>query len=50
MKKVKKIKVNKRVKVCHQPFLNCQRFLNHGFAACRQCEEYYYDKPKKEGK
>ena len=27
--------------VCHEPTIHCELFLNHGFAACEQCQNYY---------
>lgn len=28
-------------KECRDKMRDCQLFLNHGFAACEKCDEYY---------
>ena len=27
--------------VCHEPTEPCQSFLNHGFAVCEKCDNFY---------
>ena len=38
-KKLQQARVSKSF--CHVPMSNCQRFLNHGFVVCKECEHYY---------